>query len=135
MSTVYYAVGGGLGHLTRGRVHHEAITRAVPVPAERIIGWAAHYLTGIVFAALPAVVWGEAWMRDPTPGPALAVGLATLALPFLVMQPAMGLGIAASRTPDPALRRRRSLVAHVCYGVGLYVASEAWAHIARAIPG
>jgi hypothetical protein len=41
--------------------------------------------------------------------------------PFLVMQPSFGLGIAASRAPSPTQARLRSLMAHIVFGVGLYV--------------
>jgi hypothetical protein len=37
------------------------------------------------------------------------------------MQPSFGLGIAASRTPNPTQARLRSLMAHTAFGVGLYV--------------
>ena len=61
-------------------------------------------------------------MRQPTIGPALLVGIGTVAAPFLVMQPGMGAGIAASRTPRPAAARLQSLVTHTIFGLGLYAA-------------
>jgi len=42
-------------------------------------------------------------------------------VPFFVMQPSFGFGIAASRTPNPTQARLRSLMAHTVFGVGLYV--------------
>jgi hypothetical protein len=41
--------------------------------------------------------------------------------PFFIMQPSLGLGIAASRTPKPMQARLKSLVTHTVFGVGLYV--------------
>jgi hypothetical protein len=41
------------------------------------------------------------------------------------MQPGMGLGIAASRAPDPRAARLRSLTTHAIFGLGLYAAG--WA--------
>jgi hypothetical protein len=95
------------------------------VAGERLIGWAAHYLTGISFAALLPGIWGFAWIRQPTIGPALLVGVGTVAAPFLLMQPGMGAGIAASRTPRPAAARFQSLVTHTVFGLGLYAAARA----------
>jgi hypothetical protein len=46
-----------------------------------------------------------------------------VAAPLFVMQPAMGMGIAASKTPNPATARLRSLVVHAAFGVGLYVSA------------
>ncbi|XQU71773.1 hypothetical protein OJJOAM_004562 [Cupriavidus sp. H18C1] len=56
----YGMVGRWLGHMPRGRFRHEAIGQARPVRAERLIGWTAHYVTGIVFAAVLLTVWGAA---------------------------------------------------------------------------
>jgi len=55
--------------------------------------------------------------------PALVVGLGTIVAPWFVMQPAMGAGIAASRTPNPTASRLRNLGAPTVYGVGLYVSA------------
>lgn len=118
----YGLVGRWLGHMARGRFRHEAIAAAAPVRGELVIGWTAHYLTGIAYAALLLAVWGLAWVRQPTIGPALIVGIGTLAAPFLLMQPGMGAGIAASRTPRPAAARLQSLINHAVFGLGLYAA-------------
>ena len=87
---------------------------------ERAIGWIAHYSIGIAFAALLLVLSGPQWLARPTPAAALVVGIGTVAAPFLVMQPGMGAGVAASRTPRPAAARLQSLVTHGVFGLGLY---------------
>lgn len=116
----YGLVGRWLGHVTRGRLRHASIKGAPSVCGERAIGWIAHYLIGVTFAALLLAFFGLEWLRYPTPGPALLVGIGTVAAPFLVMQPGMGAGIAASRTPRPAAARLQSLVTHGVFGLGLY---------------
>jgi hypothetical protein len=121
----YGLVGRWLAHMPRGRFRHDSIAAAPPVHGERLIGWTAHYLIGIAFAAILLGIWGLDWIRHPTIGPALVVGISTVAAPFLVMQPGMGAGIAASRTPRPAAARLQSLVTHAVFGLGLYAAG--WA--------
>jgi hypothetical protein len=116
----YGLVGRWLAHMPRGRFRHDRISAAPAVHGERLIGWTAHYLIGIAFAALLLGIWGPAWVRQPTMGPALAVGVGTVAAPFLVMQPGMGAGIAASRTPRPGAARLQSLITHAVFGLGLY---------------
>jgi Protein of unknown function (DUF2938) len=118
----YALVGRWLGHLARGRFRHQQIAAAQPVQGERLIGWTAHYLIGIAFAAMLLAIWGLDWARHPTIGPALIVGIGSVAAPFLLMQPGMGLGVAASRTPRPAIARLHSLVTHAIFGLGLYAA-------------
>jgi hypothetical protein len=113
-------VGRWIAHLAGGTFRHERIAAAAPVRGERMIGWTAHYLIGISFAALLPALCGARWLEHPTPAPALAVGLATVAAPFLLMQPGMGAGIAARRTPRPAAARFHSIVTHIVFGLGLY---------------
>jgi hypothetical protein len=60
----------------------------------------------------------------------LIVGVVTVAAPFFVMQPAMGLGIASSKATNPNVARLRSVAAHTAFGFGLYfsalVVALAW---------
>lgn len=116
----YALVGRWLGHMTQGRFRHERIVAARPIPAEALLGWGAHYLIGVVFALLLVAMCGAEWLRQPTLLPALAWGLVTVAAPFLLMQPGMGAGVAASRTPRPNAARLQSLITHSVFGLGLY---------------
>ncbi|MEP3073356.1 DUF2938 domain-containing protein [Maricaulis sp.] len=117
----YALLGRWIGHMPRGRFAHRSIAAAVPVAGERALGWLVHYLTGIAFAALLLAVRGLGWLDAPTLAPALTIGLGTVLFPFLVMQPALGAGFAASRTPAPGRARFHSLVTHAVFGLGLYL--------------
>ncbi len=121
----YRLVGRWLGHIPSGRVHHDNIFAAPPVWGERLLGWAAHYAIGVAFAGLLLWVWGLEWAHAPGLPPALIVGVTTVAAPFLVLQPALGMGFAASRTPRPNAARLKSVFTHLCFGLGLYLAAEA----------
>ena len=116
----YALVGRWLGHMAHGRFRHERIAAASPIPGEALLGWSAHYLIGVVFALLLVAICGAEWVRQPTLLLALVWGLVTVAAPFLLMQPGMGAGIAASRTPRPNGARMQSLVTHGVFGLGLY---------------
>lgn len=121
----YGLVGRWLAYMPQGRFRHECIAATPRVPGERVIGWAAHYAIGIAFAAVLLAIWGLAWARQPTLAPALIVGIGTVLAPFLLMQPGMGAGIAASRTPRPTTARLQSLITHAIFGLGLY--ASGWA--------
>lgn len=82
----YALVGRWLGWLVRGRLRHHPIAASAPVRGEQLFGWVAHYLTGIAFAAILLACWGMEWARLPTLGPALVVGIGSVAAPFLLMQ-------------------------------------------------
>jgi len=102
----YGLVGRWLAYLPRGRFRQARIAALPPVRGELLIGWTAHYLIGVAFAAVLLALWGLDWARYPTPGPALLVGIGSVAAPFLVMQP-----------------RLQSLVTHAVFGLGLYAAA------------
>lgn len=116
----YGMAGRWIGHLRNGLFVHSDIAKATPVRGECVVGWVTHYVTGVAFAAILLALFGLDWAHNPTFIPALAVGLLTVAAPFLIMQPAMGAGLAAWRTPKPNLSRLRSLATHSVFGAGLY---------------
>lgn len=122
-------LGRWLGHLWRGRLKHESIAKAVPVRRELLLGWLAHYAIGISFAALLLATFGLEWARSPTLGPALLVGVGTVVAPLFILQPALGAGIASSKTPAPVLNTLKSLTTHVVFGVGLFIAASVAARL------
>jgi Protein of unknown function (DUF2938) len=116
-------VGRWIAYLPRGRFSHASIGQTPAIPGELMIGWLFHYAVGIFYAALLLAIWGLEWARQPTLAPALILSFLTLVAPFLIMQPGMGAGIAASRTPDPNAARLRSVIGHTVFGLGLYVSA------------
>jgi hypothetical protein len=116
-------VGRWIGHLARGRFAHAAIAKAAPITHERGLGWLTHYLVGIAYAGLLVAAQGIDWARQPSFVPALSMGIATVVVPLFMMQPAMGNGFAAAKTPAPLKTCLRSLANHAAFGTGLYVAA------------
>ena len=88
------------------------LQREVLASLALVMGLATLVLVGLI------VVHHERTLRA-TLGPALLVGIGTVAAPFLLMQPGMGAGIAASRTRRPGAARMQSLVTHTIFGLGL----------------
>lgn len=118
-------VGRWVGHMARGRLMHAAIARAAPVRFELALGWLTHYLIGIAYAVLLVALCGADWLAQPSWPAALVFGLATVAAPWFVMQPAMGAGVLALKTPTPLKNALRSLANHAVFGTGLYLAATA----------
>ena len=120
-STNYCLVGRWFCHMPDGTFMHASIANASQKRFECTVGWISHYVIGAVYAlALVAIVSGG-WLARPTLLPALLFGIGTVLVPFLLMQPSFGLGIAAAKAPSPTQARLRSLMAHTAFGVGLYV--------------
>lgn len=127
-------LGRWIGHLRQRQWMHANIARATPVGGELLIGWCAHYSIGIAFAALLLSTFGLKWARSPSLPPALFIGIVTVVAPLLILQPALGAGIASSRTATPVFNSLKSLVTHAVYGVGLYLTALATAPLVPAGP-
>jgi Protein of unknown function (DUF2938) len=123
----YCLLGRWLLHMPAGTFAHPSIGAAPRKPSECTVGWTAHYLIGTTFGVLFVLLVSGTWLERPTLLPALAFGVVTVLVPFLVMQPSFGLGVAASRTPRPNQARLKSLMTHTVFGVGLYL----WALVLR----
>ena len=120
-SANYCLVGRWFCHMPEGTFMHASIANASHKRFECTVGWIAHYVIGAVYALVLVTLVSGSWLAQPTLLPALLFGVGTVLAPFLVMHPSFGLGIAASRTPNPTQARLRSLMAHTAFGVGLYV--------------
>jgi hypothetical protein len=127
----YCLLGRWVRHMPGGTLKHANITAAPQKPLECTVGWIAHYTIGVVFAFVFVVLTSGDWLARPTVLPALVYGIGTVVFPFFVMQPSLGFGIAASRTPNPTQARLKSLVTHTIFGVGLYVCALGVSYVLR----
>jgi hypothetical protein len=117
----YCLLGRWISHMPAGTLRHASISAAAPKRFECPIGWMAHYSIGIAFALVFVTLMSGEWLARPTLPPALLFGIATVVFPYFIMQPSLGLGVAASRAPRPAQARFKSLMSHAVFGAGLYL--------------
>jgi Protein of unknown function (DUF2938) len=113
-------VGRWLRYMPAGTFRHSNIGSTPQKRAECAVGWIAHYTIGMTFAIAFVTLVGNNWLQHPTLIPAIIFGVVTVLAPFFIMQPLLGLGYAASKTPNPTQARLRSLMNHTAFGVGLY---------------
>ena len=114
-------VGRWIRYMPKGTFTHSNIASMPRKSAECAFGWIAHYVIGITFAIVFIAVMGSSWFEHPTLIPAVTFGIVTVVAPFFIMQPAFGLGLAASKTANPLQARLRSLMNHIAFGFGLYL--------------
>jgi hypothetical protein len=127
----YCLLGRWIRHMPSGKFRHASIGAAPQKSFECQVGWIAHYSIGVVFAIVLVVLTSGDWLARPTFLLALLYGIATVVFPFFILQPSLGLGVAASKTPKPAQARLKSLATHTVFGVGLYLSALAVAHALR----
>jgi hypothetical protein len=127
----YRLLGRWLRHMPGGTLRHANIAAAARKPLEGPVGWIAHYTIGVVLALGLVIATSGDWLVRPTVLPALLYGIGTVVFPFFILQPSFGLGIAASRTPNPTQARLKSLATHTVFGVGLYACAVAVSYLLR----
>jgi hypothetical protein len=131
----YCLLGRWLRHMQGGTFWHASIAAAPPKSLECAVGWIAHYMIGVGFALVFVAIAPGDWLLQPELLPALLYGIGTVVFPFFIMQPSLGLGIAASRTPKPAQARLKSLATHTVFGAGLYGCAVGVSYVMRAYAG
>jgi Protein of unknown function (DUF2938) len=114
-------VGRWFGHMPRGILRHYPISDAPPIRNELALGWIGHYVIGVLYALAYLYLVQALLSREPSFASAFVFGLATLFAPWLIMQPAMGAGVFASRTPHPVVTRLTNLTMHAVFGASLYL--------------
>ena len=128
----YCLLGRWICHMPGGTFRHASIAHARQKPGECTIGWIAHYAIGAGLALGLLVVASREWLVRPALVPALLWGVGTVVFPLLVMQPALGLGVASSKTASPTQARLKSLATHMVFGVGLYSSANGLNYVLRA---
>lgn len=119
--TKYEFIGRWMLYMFDGQFYHTSIKASPALPYELLAGWLGHYFIGIVFAALLLLVFGLKWLEKPMFKPAIIIGMVTVVIPYLIMQPGMGMGIAGYLTPNPMFVITKVIVSHVAFGVALYL--------------
>ena len=113
-------VGRWIGHMRHGQFTHISIGSSPTIVHESILGWTFHYVVGCIYASLYLMYVSIAQMGQPTLVSAVLFGLVTILSPWLLMQPALGLGIFASKAPRSNLVRLQNLIIHTIFGLTLY---------------
>jgi hypothetical protein len=113
-------VGRWCWHLGRGKVFHDDIGKASLYPAEQAMGWLFHYAVGIAYGVILVLWMGPEWLAAPTFLPAFIWGIITVGAGWFLLQPGLGIGWAASKTPNPSKVRALNLAAHTVFAVGLW---------------
>jgi hypothetical protein len=113
-------VGRWFWHLKNGTVFHDDIGKAEPYANELALGWIGHYAVGILYGVILALIVGSAWFAAPTFLPAWILGIVTVGAGWFLLQPGLGIGVAASKLPNANKVRALNLVSHTVFALGLY---------------
>lgn len=118
-------LGRWIMYMPAGTFWHPGIKTTPPKSFECVFGWLAHYTIGVVLTFLFILIVSVDWLTKPILLPALFYGISTVVFPLLVLQPMLGLGLASSKTPNPAQARIKSIMTHIMFGIGLWISAIA----------
>jgi hypothetical protein len=104
----------------QGQPYVANVGAAPALPNELFAGHAAYYTISVIFAGAYLLLL-KALKREPSLWNGLLFGWVTMAFPFLVQMPLMGMGVLASATATPLLIIGRTLVHHSSFGLGLAI--------------
>ena len=104
----------------QGQPYVANVGAAPALPNELFAGHAAYYTISVIFAGVYLLLL-MALKREPSFWNGLLFGWVTMAFPFLVQMPLMGMGVLASATATPWLIIGRTLVHHSSFGLGLAI--------------
>jgi len=114
-------IGRWFASVARAQPFHADIAQVPPIAHEAAIALPVHYLIGATLATF--YVWTAYQTGWPARslGFALAFGLCTSVLPWLLMFPAMGYGLFGAHGPTGTRLFISSLLNHALFGLGIWI--------------
>lgn len=112
-------IGRMAGGWARGRFRYTHPDDMKAVPNEKLLGVLTHHSIGVALAVPFVFGWNVVFGRLPSPGWAVAWGVATTVASWFFVYPSMGFGALGTRSPDGLKAPLSSLANHLFYGLGL----------------
>ncbi|MBT7570293.1 MAG: DUF2938 family protein [Rhodospirillaceae bacterium] len=117
----WHLVGRWVANIFRGSVILDTNHDALAVPGELILGWVFHYIVAFLYVAMYLVGTQFILGEPPAMDTAIGFGIITVAAPWLILMPGLGLGVFAAKAAKPNFVRAASLSVHTVFGIGIYL--------------
>ncbi|MGJ8514122.1 DUF2938 family protein [Carnimonas bestiolae] len=121
-------VGQWVQGLPQGKFFHLGDAAPAVSQQDKAVGWLFHYVVGVVYALLMVLIGGAHFITAPYWTPIIWVGftLSTLC-GLLILVPALGGGLLASKTPNQTKAIGLMLAGHAVFTIGLYIGAQLFA--------
>ena len=120
-----HLLGRWIGHILDGNFVFLNIPTLNPIQHEIALGWVAHYIIGILDAIIFMFILKHFVKKSYSDLSVFTIsilfGWLLIIFPFLVLEPAMGVGIFAVSSPNPDLTRWLTFSFHSIFGLGLFI--------------
>lgn len=110
-----------MGHMPQGQFIQEDIGKASPIAYEAVFGWVIHYFVATSLAVIYLLLMLFVFDSQPSFASAMLYAVATICITWFFVEPALGLGVMASKAPSREGALALDFTTHLSYGVGLYL--------------
>ncbi|MCP4383154.1 MAG: DUF2938 domain-containing protein [Hyphomicrobiales bacterium] len=119
--TNWAMIGRWAAYIPKGQLVHENIGKTPAVANEEALGWAVHYIVGIGYAVVYLVLMWFIIQAEPGFVSAMIFGAVSVAVTWFAMEPILGAGVMASKTPKPTAAMAHDFTSHLSFGFGLFL--------------
>lgn len=116
----YAWLGRWLLSISDKKLIHQNIMQTPIKKYEKQLGWFLHYLIGILWVFIFLYICKQ-YNFDLNLKNSLIFSILTTLIPFLILQPLFGFGFFASKTPNQIMSLINSMIAHLSFGIGIYI--------------
>ena len=118
--TNWAMIGRWAAYIPKGQLVHKDIGETPAVANEATIGWIVHYAVGIGYAVVYLLLMGFVFGSPPDFISAIVFGAISVSVTWFVMEPILGAGAMASKTPKPPAVMMQDFTSHLSFGFGLH---------------
>ena len=129
--TNWAMIGRWAAGIPKGRLVYDNIGKAPPVANELALGWGVHYAVGIGYAVVYLFLMWFIVRSPPDFVSAIVFGSISVCVTWFVIEPMLGAGAMASKTPKQSAAMAHDFTSHLSFGFGLFVGSA----VAQALAG
>lgn len=119
--TNWAMIGRWAAYIPKGQLVHEDIGKTPAVPNEATLGWIVHYAVGIGYAIVYLLLMWFVFQSPPGFVSAMIFGAISVSVTWFVMEPILGAGMMASKTPKPSAVMIQDFTSHLSFGLGLFL--------------
>jgi hypothetical protein len=119
--TDWAMIGRWAAYVPRGQLVHDNIGKTPAVANELALGWIVHYVVGIGYAVVYLVLMWAILRITPGFASAMIFGAVSVCVTWFAMEPILGAGAMASKTPNPGAAMVHDFTSHLSFGFGLFL--------------
>lgn len=119
--TNWAMIGRWAAYIPNGQFVQQNIGETPAVPNEKALGWIVHYAVGIGYAVVYLFLMWFIFQSPPDFISAMIFGAISVSVTWFMMEPILGAGMMASKTPKPPAVMTQDFTSHLSFGFGLFL--------------